>query len=171
MTGVTDLRNFFYNNKVFNNGGSTGINNWRPSSCTRMDFMFFQTTGFNQPIGDWDTSSATNMQYMFYSENSSDYMIFDQDIGSWDVSGVQSFNSFMRNRRAYSAFNNGGSPSISGWDTSSATNMDYMFHRCTGFNQPIGNWDTSKVTSMYHMLNGANSVSYTHLTLPPTPYV
>ena len=52
VTGVTDLSNFFSNNPVFNNGGSTGINNWRPSSCTTMRSMFEKCYNFNQPIGD-----------------------------------------------------------------------------------------------------------------------
>jgi len=47
-------------------------------------------------------------------------------------------------------FNNGGSSSITGWDTSSCTNMSNMFYN-TSFNHPIGSWDVSKVTNMYQM--------------------
>ena len=60
----------------------------------------------------------------------------------------------MRNRRAYSAFNNGGSSSISGWDTSSATDITYMFHRCTGFNQSLAGWDVSNITAANSFLAG-----------------
>ena len=35
---------------------------------------------------------------------------------------------------------------ISHWDTSSVTNMAFMF--CQAFNQDIGDWDTSSVTDM-----------------------
>ena len=154
MTGVTDLRYFFYKNPVFNNGGSTGINNWRPSSCTSMYQMFYEATGFNQPIGDWDTSSVTDMSQMFRAENSNRNMTFDQDIGSWDVSNVSNFEQFMYNRRAYSAFNNGGSPSISGWDTSSVTNINSMFQNCTGFNQSLAGWDVSNITAATSFLAG-----------------
>ncbi|KAL7523593.1 hypothetical protein ACHAXR_000246, partial [Thalassiosira sp. AJA248-18] len=39
---------------------------------------------------------------------------------------------------------------IGGWNTSSVTDMSYMFAR-SEFNQPIGGWDTSSVTTMWHM--------------------
>jgi surface protein len=55
-----------------------------------------------------------------------------------------------------SAFNNGGSPSISGWtiNTSSNVNMYIMFG-ITPFNQFIGNWDVSKVTNMQEMFRSS----------------
>ena len=40
---------------------------------------------------------------------------------------------------------------ISHWDTSSVTDMSYMFGNSTNFNQDIGNWDTSSVTDMNRM--------------------
>ena len=146
MTGVTDLSTFFESNPVFNNGGSTGINNWRPSSCTNMRQMFRNATGFNQPIGDWDTSSVTNMTHMFEKRHGA--MTFDQDVGNWDVSNVTDMSYMFRSERDnFNAFNNGGSPSISGWDTSSVTNMQEMFKRCNSFDQSLSGWDVSSVTN------------------------
>ena len=40
---------------------------------------------------------------------------------------------------------------IGSWDTSSVTNMGYMFYGCKSFNQDIGSWDTSSVTNMSYM--------------------
>ena len=37
---------------------------------------------------------------------------------------------------------------IGGWDTSSVTDMRYMFSDADAFNQDIGDWDTSSVTDM-----------------------
>ena len=156
VTGVTStFGGFFKNLAVFNNGGSTGINNWRPSSCTNMSSMFEGATGFNQPIGDWDTSSVTNMYGMFY--NYLGNMTFDQDIGNWDTSSVTTMQFMFHGWVGNNAFDNGGSPSISGWDTSNVTDMHKMFKRCTSFNQPIGYWNTSKVTNMAEMLQSCNS--------------
>jgi surface protein len=53
------------------------------------------------------------------------------------------------------AFNNGGSPTISGWNTSNVTNMYAMFND-SDFNQPIGSWNTSKVTDMSAMFDQTN---------------
>ena len=152
MTGVTNLTRFFQGNPVFNNGGSTGINNWRPSSCTTMYSMFHSATGFNQPIGDWDTSSVTNMGYMF--RNYVGLMTFDQDIGNWDVSNVTTMREMFAGHQANNAFNNGGSPSISGWDTSSVTNMQQMFQRCDAFNQDLSNWTVTGVTNATSFMAG-----------------
>ena len=54
-------------------------------------------------------------------------------------------------RMFYECQNLGNEGNISSWDTSSATNMSYMFRGCTGFNHPIGSWDTSNVTRMDQM--------------------
>jgi len=51
------------------------------------------------------------------------------------------------------SFNNGGSPSISGWSTSNVTSMFGMFN-ATLFNQNIGNWDVSNVTNFGGMFLG-----------------
>ena len=40
---------------------------------------------------------------------------------------------------------------IGNWDTSSVTDMKYMFYGTSAFNQDIGNWDVSSVTDMGFM--------------------
>jgi len=55
------------------------------------------------------------------------------------------------------SFNNGGSPSISGWTTTRVTNMESMFNGAPAFNQPIGNWDVSSVTTMQSLFGGSIS--------------
>jgi surface protein len=46
---------------------------------------------------------------------------------------------------------------IGNWDTSNVTNMVRMFLDASSFNQDIGNWDTSNVTDMNLMFHGASS--------------
>ena len=166
-SNVTIMQEMFKDADQFNNGGSDSISGWDTSNVTTMSMMFGTEGGsgpiFNQPIGSWDvgkvmifndmfrgndgfnqplsgwnTSSATTMIRMFRDTNN-----FNQDIGNWDVSGVQDFSSMFAGA---SAFNNGGSPSISGWNTSSATNMIDMFRNAPAFNQDIGYWDLGNVT-------------------------
>jgi len=110
-------------------------------------FGFCFNLGSEGDMNSWDTSSVTNMANMFYLA-----LDFNQDIGSWDVGNVENFAFMFGAVQGTNAFNNGGSPSISGWDTSSVTNMSNMFRSCTGFNQPIGYWNISNVTSISSML-------------------
>jgi surface protein len=42
------------------------------------------------------------------------------------------------------------------WDTSSVTNMKYMFKRASAFNQDISNWIVSSVTTMESMFDDAS---------------
>jgi len=43
---------------------------------------------------------------------------------------------------------------ISGWTTSSVTDMRYMFDGATAFDQNLGSWDITAVTLMNEMFNG-----------------
>ena len=152
VTGVTSFSAFFGGCNSFNNGGSTGINNWRPSSCTNMQNMFRSISGFNQPIGDWDVSSVTTMRDMLRRDSGG--MTFDQDIGNWDVGNVTDFFAFMYASSSSQAFNNGGSPSIGSRNTSSATNISHMFDRCTNFDQSLSGWDVSNITNASSFMAG-----------------
>ena len=82
--------------------------------------------------------------------------VFNQNIGNWDVSRVTNFNSMFSSANN---FNNGGSPSISGWtiNTISGVTMSAMFSYPSSFNQPIGSWNVSKVTNMTQMFYGNNA--------------
>jgi surface protein len=112
--------------------------------------MFGQTSMTGDPIiSDWDTSNVTEMILAFGWGPK-----FNQDLGNWDVSNVTGM-SFLLWQNGI--FNNGDSPSISGWDTSKVTNMQSMFDNCIVFNQPIGSWDTSSVTNIGTMLSNCDS--------------
>jgi surface protein len=135
----------FYINEVFNNGGSSSINNWqlKTTGTISMDAMFSRASSFNQPIGNWNTIAVNNMIGMFQSVTS----VFNQNIGNWNVSNVLSMSNMLNGAKK---FNNGGSPSIGNWDTSSCLDMSDMF-RDNEFNQNIGAWNVSKVNSFYQM--------------------
>jgi surface protein len=67
------------------------------------------------------------------------------------VSNVQNFSFMFGEINGNVVFNNGGSPSISGWTTSACTDMSSMFQRNYVFNQPIGSWDVSNVQNFSYM--------------------
>jgi surface protein len=46
---------------------------------------------------------------------------------------------------------------IGDWDVSAVTDMSYLFHSRTGFNDDISNWDVSNVTDMNNMFNSAQA--------------
>ena len=151
MSNVIDIGWMFSNNDKFNQN----IGAWDVSNVQWMRGTFYYNSLTSNPfnnggspsISGWTTSSVTDMWQMF------DDCIFNQDIGAWDVSNVTNMDSmFYQNP----AFNNGGSPSISGWTTSAVTDMNYMFGYTNAFNQPIGSWDVSNVTDMNHMFIYSN---------------
>jgi surface protein len=143
-SNVTNMINMFWGHLNFNNGGSSSISGWDVGNVTTFQNMFRGAGSFNQPIGSWDVSNCTNFYEMLHSANS-----FNQDIGNW----VFSPNLTNLNHMFYlnTAFNNGGSPSISGWDVSNITSMQQTFYRCASFNQPIGVWDTRSLTNINTM--------------------
>ena len=52
---------------------------------------------------------------------------------------------------------NSAIPDVTDWDTSSVTNMSFMFEGASNFNQDISGWDTSLVEDMNSMFYGASS--------------
>jgi surface protein len=128
-----------------------GLANADTSTVTDMEGMFKDSTLFNDDVSSWNTSNVTDMYTIFQS-----CINFNQDLGSWDVSGVTRFGYMFYNA---TNFNNGGSSSISGWDTSSLVGSEaliFTFHG-TDFNQDIGNWQLSGVTSLAYMLTNASN--------------
>jgi surface protein len=170
---VTTMQQMFNNNVRFNQN----IGSWDVSNVTNFTAMFgvylststpWQTlsgsftNGGSSTIGNWNTSKATNMSFMFMNQLS-----FNQNIGSWDVSKVTSFNSmFALNNptptftSSLFLFNNGGSPSINNWNTTSSTRIDQMFRQAGGFNQPIGNWRVSSVTNFANFMTDKSDADY-----------
>jgi len=73
-------------------------------------------------------------------------------IGSWDVSAVKYMSRLILLAPCKATFN----ADISGWDTSSVTNMFSMFNGATAFNQPLS-WDTSRVANMGSMFYKAEA--------------
>jgi surface protein len=146
VSNVKDMQFMFSFATNFNNGGSPSISGWTLSSIqadnNAFQYMFRNATSFNQPIGSWDVSTPKYFERMFRSA-----LAFNQDLGDWDMSNTISCREMFTSA---TNFNNGGLPSISGWTTSSITNMSGMFSN-TSFNQPIGNWVVSGVTDMGSM--------------------
>jgi surface protein len=180
---------------IFDNGGSDSIGNWNVGKVTDMSNMFLWQGSFNRAIGNWDVSnvisfyrfmrgaeiganngegifnrplnwnprSAVTMEEMLCYQRS-----FNQDIGGWDVSKVQNFNSFLAipnlTNTTNGVFNNGGADTLKYWNTSSATNMNKMFQKQPQFDQNIGTWNVSNVTNMREMFYIINGVSSTVVT-------
>lgn len=148
LGNVTDMSTMFRLAKAFNQN----IANWDTSSVITMNAMFSEASAFNQPIGTWDISNAEDLAGMFDRGGGGPTMVFNQNIGSWDTSNVKTIQGMFRNNPA---FNNGGSPDINNWVTTSVENMTSVFLSAGSFNQPIGNWDTSSVITMNLMFAGA----------------
>ncbi len=178
---ATSTSRMFLNALKFNNGGSTcGVYEptrsleWATSAVQNMDRMFEDAVCFNQEVNlvtdavtsmaqmfseaerfnrpivptglYWNLSAVMDMTEMF--EGAHD---FNQDIHSWDVSNVRTFSRMFYNA---ASFNDGGAPLL--WNSTSATDMDYMFARATALNVPVG-LITNRVMNMDYMFSGATA--------------
>jgi len=102
VSNVTSFSEMFRFTALFNNGGSSDIQNWNVSSAINMQGMFSRANRFNQPIANWERSTpgntstlsnVTNMGHMFSSSNNS--LGFNQPISGWNVSNVTNMNALF----------------------------------------------------------------------------
>lgn len=112
------------------------ISNWDVSNVTTTKCMFEncpKLTGIGD-LANWDTSSCTDLSFMFWGASS----IGEIDVSKWDVSQVTTFDHFA----AHAGLRRKG---IENWNTSSAVNMNAMFHNCAEEELDLSGYDVSNV--------------------------
>jgi len=111
--------------------------------------LWMTTNGTNHPcgeIGDWDISSVTDMSLVFCAVDtlpgcSSDRQGFNADISKWNVAGVENME-----RMFYGQGSSFDGNQLTCWDTSSVTNMKWLFARASGFIADVSRWKVSNET-------------------------
>ena len=103
--------------------------------------MFYNATGFNQPLNGWDVGRVTSMSRMFYKAAS-----FNRSVNAWDVGRVRDmFQMFSGEWRTPTSFNK----PLNAWDVGQVTSIDYMFRYARAFDQPLDAWNTSQLRYMW----------------------
>lgn len=121
------------------------VSNWGVSKVTSMENMFEmpdQNSKLTElDVSKWNPSSCTDMGFMFYGLNS---LTKPLDVSNWDVSKVTNFDHMLA--RSHAVING-----TENWVTSSAVNMNAMFHNCNNTTLDVSNFDTSRVQFMSQM--------------------
>ena len=155
------------------------ISKWRLTKCTSVQSMFYgcislvsldiadidvsNVTNFSKmfnmadtnidvgecmlthvDVSNWNTASAVDMSFMFYGCSS----LGEIDVSNWDVSKVTNFDHFA----AHANLKRKG---IENWKTTSATNMNALFHNCAEEELDLSGWDVSKVQFFCQMFENS----------------
>lgn len=123
------------------------VSNWDVSKVTNFAGTFCDCTNLTTlDVSKWDTSSATDMQSMFYGCTG---LTNKLDVSNWDVSKVTTFDHMFAH--SYIA-----GLDTSKWVTSSAVNMNAMFHTVANEILNVSNFDTSNVKFFCQMFEQSN---------------
>ena len=171
VSKVTSMGNMFSSNGSFNQD----LSKWNVGSVTSMDSMFYNTDAFTNGsntntnpvtgltgINGWNintTAASVNMGNMFAANN-----VFNQPIGSWNVSRVTNmgdmFNEAIAFNKSLSNWERVSSPDTS--TLANVTTMQRMFFNATAFNNGLAvgiastlTWNTIGVTTMRQMFDTA----------------
>lgn len=151
-----DMTSMFRDNRSFTQNISYDETNnyWNTSYVNNMTTMFYRAINFNGDISGWKTQNVISMTSMFrgINDTTSGRHKFNQNISNWDVSNVIDMSNMFE-------FANSFNQPIGSWGskTSKVRNMKSMFGLCRAFNQDLSSWNTSSVTDMSFMFNGAST--------------
>jgi surface protein len=172
-SSVTYMKDMFFGAAAFNQD----ISGWVVGNSTNMQNMFRSASSFNQDLSGWNVSNVSVIDYMFMSATT-----FNQNISGWDVGNVAtsvSFNSgaalTCENMPLLPEASTGcalapstatvtraeldvmiaNGDDVTQVDTSTITDMTYLFNDNTVFNQDISAWNMSAVTDMSSMFMNA----------------
>lgn len=121
------------------------VSNWDVSKVETLQSMFSDCSSLtNLDVSQWDLSSCTNIDFMFYGCSS----LKEIDVSNWDVSYVKIFDHFA----AHANLKRKG---IENWNTSSATNMNALFHNCAEEELDLSGWDVSNVQFFCQMFENS----------------
>ena len=131
VSNATFFSEMFFGCNLFNNGGSSSINNWVINTGKDISFfgMFQNAPAFNQPIGNWNTSRVASMNRMFNGATS-----FNQNISNWDTSNVTDFTNMFYYATAFNQ-------PIGSWNISNVTNFTNFMSGKTPANFSTANLD------------------------------
>ena len=168
LSQVTSLQQMFSSNGINSTfSGGSAISNWNVSTITNMSSMFYKvgSANFTQNLSNWDVSNVTTLQRFNYTYQ--EHLILNQNwVADWGnkTSKVEDFSYFMYGGKSNSIAVNSN---MGNYNTSSATNMSYMFFNNGG---DIANcktkivnagqadeyiaWDVKKVENFSYMFAG-----------------
>lgn len=125
---------------------SIDVHNIIIEATVEMTSMFsgcssLQTVNFLQNV---DFSKVTDISFMLYGCSS----LKEIDVSNWDVSNVTNFDHFA----AHANLKRKG---IENWKTTSAVNMNAIFHNCAEEELDLSGWDVSKVQFFCQMFENS----------------
>merc|ERR1719174_1647732 len=114
-----------------------------------MQWMFSDTTAFNQDLSNWDVGQVTNMAHMFYRA-----ILFDQDLSKWNVATITGMQAMFREAIAFNQ-------DLSKWNVGRVTDMRTMFRGATSFKQVLCGdaWVNSKADKADMFMDSPGSIA------------
>ena len=132
---------------------SMNLSSFDTSSVTDMSGMFKSSSATNLDISKFDTSSVTDMSDMFRSSSATTL-----DVSSFNTSKVKNMT------RMFSSLSTTNINGLDKLNTSSVTNMSYMFYNYPGEYIELPSFNTSKVTDMSYMFARSSKLDYIDLS-------
>jgi len=141
--------NNFINNPKHSMSVDGPIESWKTCDVTHVEGLFEKYNSgaqhFNEYIGRWDVSRVQSLKYTFYEAYA-----FNGDISQWQVSSVTAMDETFFEANSFNI-------DISEWDVASVESMYATFFGAEKFNADISGWDISSLTSTYGAFVSADS--------------